>query len=195
MRWTNQEEQSLINLAKDNSSLEQIAAALNRSPEAIFMKLKRLGLQAPENYSVKKTDNKVTKTTTTTTTQKLKLEMVMPDELPSPMEALGLLWAALQKLREPDVTKEESKRLRLIIQGVKSYLYLNCNYVVPTRKMESHMLTQAKLVAARFKIEVDGASTPEKKAEYKDYLRQAEQLVKEMEDEDARVKFPDKLTE
>ena len=46
------------------------------------------------------------------------------EELPSGNEAIGLLWAALRRLQEPDVSKDEAKKLRLIIQGAKSYIHL-----------------------------------------------------------------------
>ena len=70
---------------------------MNRSPDATSMKLKRLGLQAIENSSLKKIENKVTETTATTTTQKL--EIAKFEESPSPNEAMGLLWAALRRLQ------------------------------------------------------------------------------------------------
>jgi hypothetical protein len=44
-----------------------VALALNRSPEAIFMKLTLLGLAIPEKSSLQNMGNKVTESATTTT--------------------------------------------------------------------------------------------------------------------------------
>jgi hypothetical protein len=48
-----------------------------------------------------------------------KLEIAKDDELPTGNEAIGLLWASLRRHQEPDVSKYEAKKLRLIIQGAK----------------------------------------------------------------------------
>jgi hypothetical protein len=85
------------------------------------MKLTRLGLAIPEKSSVENATNKVTESATTTT-QMPKLEISKIEELAPGNEAMGLLWAALRRLQEPDVSKDEAKKLRLVIQGVKSYL-------------------------------------------------------------------------
>ena len=65
------------------------------------MKCKRLGVTVPSA-------NKVTKTTTT---MSAKLEPVSVGELPSPMEAMTLLWAAVKRLQQPDVGREEAEKL------------------------------------------------------------------------------------
>jgi hypothetical protein len=82
--------------------------------------------------------NKVTKSATTTAMPKL--EIAKLEELPTGNEAIGLLWAALRRLQEPDVSKDEAKKLRLVIQGVKSYINLEADYLLRIRRIESETL-------------------------------------------------------
>jgi hypothetical protein len=180
MKWTENDVQALTSLAKEGKTLEECAITLCRSPDAISMKLKRLGLQAPENSSLKKTENKVTVSTATTTTRKL--EMVALEELPCPNDAMRLYWAALRRLQEPDVSKEEGKRLRLIIQGVKGYIHLESDYLASIRRTESAVLSQWIHLAEDWKIRMQQANTPEEKAKYAELIRDAEREIKEFKD-------------
>ena len=100
------------------------------------------------------------------------------EELPSPNEDMGLLWAALRRLQEPEVGREEAKRLRLIIQGVKSYIHLDSDYVVRIRRTESEMLSQWKHLLAQWKMEMERAKTPQDKAKFEERVHNAEQHVK-----------------
>lgn len=61
MHWTEHDTQQLIALVKEQKTIREIAAALQRSPEAIAMKLKRLGLQNPEKTSAKTRQTKLLK--------------------------------------------------------------------------------------------------------------------------------------
>ena len=70
-------------------NLDKIAVALRRSPEAISMKLTRLGLAILQKSSVENAANKVTESATTTPMPKL--EIAKLEELPSGNEAIGLL--------------------------------------------------------------------------------------------------------
>src|SRR5665648_647054 len=54
MRWTELDEKQLQDLVAGHKSIEDLASALRRSPEAISMKLTRLGLAVPEKSSVEK---------------------------------------------------------------------------------------------------------------------------------------------
>ncbi|MCJ7560474.1 hypothetical protein MUO79_07630 [Candidatus Bathyarchaeota archaeon] len=94
--WTPAEEKQLIEMLPKAENLEDLARALNRSPDAISMKLKRIRLAVPEKSSAISEGNKVTKNATTTTP---KLEPVKIDDQPSPNEMMGLLVAAIQRLR------------------------------------------------------------------------------------------------
>lgn len=119
--WTVAEEKQLLEMLPKAVAPEDLAGPLKRTPDAIAKKLKRMGLAFPERLSAIPEGNKVTKDTPSTTP---KLEALKFGELPSPNEALGLLWAAIGRLQEPGVSKEEVKRLRIVIQGVKSYIRL-----------------------------------------------------------------------
>jgi hypothetical protein len=166
MRWTELDEKQLQDLVADRKSIDEIAVALRRSPEAIFMKLTRLGMAIPQRSSVEFAANKVTESATTTTPMP-KLEIAKLEELPTGNEAIGLLWAALRRLQEPDVSKDEAKKLRLIIQGAKSYIHLEADYLLRIRRIESETLSEWRHLAASWKIQLNRAQTPEEKAKYK----------------------------
>lgn len=176
MRWTELDEKQLQNLIANNRSIDEIAAALQRSPEAIFMKLSRLGVAIPQKSSVENMANKVTESATTT--QMPKLEIAKVEELPTGNEAIGLLWAALRRLQEPDVSKDEARKLRLVIQGVKSYIHLEADYLVRMRRIESEALSEWKHLAASWKIQLNRAQTPEDKAKYEKLLSSAQEHIK-----------------
>ena len=178
MRWSELDEKQLRDLVAKQKSIDEIAIALKRSPEAILMKLTRSGLAIPEKSSVENAANKVTKQPTTTT-QMPKLEIAKVEELPSGNEAIGLMWAALRRLQEPDVSKDEAKKLRLIIQGAKSYIHLEADYLLRMRRIESETLSEWKHLAASWKIELSRAQTPEDKAKYEKLLRNAQEHIKQ----------------
>jgi IS30 family transposase len=176
MRWTELDEKQLQDLIANNKSIDEIATALNRSPEAIFMKLTRLGVAIPQRSFVENMANKVTESATTT--QMPKLEIAKLEELPTGNEAIGLLWAALRRLQEPDVSKDEAKKLRLVIQGVKSYIHLEADYLVRMRRIESEALSEWRHLAASWKIQLNRAQTPEDKAKYEKLLSSAQEHIK-----------------
>ena len=178
MRWSELDEKQLHALVGAHKSIDEIALALKRSPEAIFMKLSRLGMAIPEKSSVENTANKVTEQSTTTTPMP-KLEIAKVEELPSGNEAIGLLWAALRRLQEPDVSKDEAKKLRLIIQGAKSYIHLEADYLLRTRRIESVMLLELRHFEASWKMEINRAQSPEEKAKYEQILCDVERQIKE----------------
>jgi hypothetical protein len=181
MRWTEIDEKQLQDLVAERKSIDEIAEALKRSPEAIFMKLTRLGVAIPQKSSVENTVNKVTESATTTTPMP-KLEIAKLEELPTGNEAIGLLWAALRRLQEPDVSKDEAKKLRLVIQGVKSYIHLEADYLVRMRRIESEALSEWKHLAASWKIQLNRAQTPEEKAKYEKLLSSAQEHIKQFKE-------------
>ena len=63
--WTSEEESALKNMVEENRSLREIAEQFHRSPEAIRLKIRRLGLEPPAPQE--KTSDKATSKTTTTT--------------------------------------------------------------------------------------------------------------------------------
>ena len=178
MRWTELDEKQLQDLVADRKSIDEIAVALRRSPEAIFMKLTRLGMAIPQRSSVEFAANKVTESATTTTPMP-KLEIAKLEELPTGNEAIGLLWAALRRLQKPDVSKDEAKKLRLIIQGAKSYIHLEADYLLRIRRIESETLSEWRHLAASWKIQLNRAQTPEEKAKYENLLTSAQEHIKQ----------------
>jgi hypothetical protein len=178
MLWSELDERQLRDLVAKHKSIDEIAIALNRSPEAIFMKLTRSGLAIPEKSSVENAANKVTEQHTTTTHMP-KLEIARFEELPSGNEAIGLLWAALRRLQEPDVSKDEAKKLRLIIQGAKSYIHLEADYLLRMRRIESVMLLELRHFEATWKLEINRAQSPEEKTKFEQLLSDVEGQIKE----------------
>jgi hypothetical protein len=173
--WSLEEEQRLRTLISEGETLKDIALVLQRSPEAITKKLKRMNLALPQKHSAIPEENKVTKTTPTTTP---KLKALKFEELPSPNEALGLLWAAVKRLQDPDVGREEAKKLRLILSGVKSYIHLEADYVFRTREVERRMLVMYKTELQYIREFVDRAKDP---AEKEKWLRECVKLEREIE--------------
>ena len=109
--WTHEQEMQLIKMVEEEGkSIDELCEVFHRSPEAIAMKLKRMGLAVlpQEKSSAKNAENQVTEIATTTTP---KLEPIEFEELPSPNMAMGLLWAAVCRLQDPDVSREEAKKL------------------------------------------------------------------------------------
>lgn len=193
-KWTVQDEERLRKLASEGECLEDIALFLKRSPDAILMKAKRLGLPIPKRKSESFLRNRQIKVTNsaTTTTQAKPLTPVSTMELPAPYEALTLLWAAVKRLQEPDVTQEEVKKLRLIIMGVKGYTTLLANYVYRLREMEQHLLTTMKAQVVHFKALMEQTQSREEKGLYEEQIKTLEQSIAKMEAEGISV--PKKLS-
>lgn len=180
--WSENEEKALMEKLAGTSSLEELAECLHRSPEAVAMKLRRMGLSVPprEKHSANSDRNKVTKNKLTTTTPKL-LPLKFED-LPSPNEAMGLLWAAVRRLQDPDVEREEAKKIRLILQGVKSYIHLDADYLMRIRHVEKGMLLQWRYIEAELELQIERARSSEEKAKLDGRLREARSIIKEMVD-------------
>jgi hypothetical protein len=175
--WSPQELAFLIKQVKKGISLSDIALRLKRSEDSLKMKLKRMGIAIPEKCLTKSAENKVTKTTTTTP----KLEPVKFSELPSPNEAMQLLWAAIKRLQEPDVTREEAKKLRLILSGVKAYIHLDADYVLRVRQVERRMLAMYKAEVVHFQHLVDHTQSPEEKVRLEAEIKELQGHIAEME--------------
>ena len=107
-----------------------------------------------------------------------KLEIAKVEELPTTNETIGLLWAALRRPQEPGVFKDDAKKLRLVIRGVKSYIHLEADYLVRMRRIESEALSKWKHLAASWKIQLNRAQTPEEKAKYEKLLSSAQEHIK-----------------
>jgi transposase-like protein len=108
--WTMPKQERLKELVEEGKSIEEICEIFKRSPEALRLKIRRLGLALSEKTKV---------TTTTTTT----LPEIKPaTELISMEEMLKLLLGALKLLQSPNVTSAEIKRCRTIVSTARSYM-------------------------------------------------------------------------
>jgi hypothetical protein len=112
--WTKDQEQILIKLVRKGKAVDVIAKVLGKTEEAVYMKLKRLGLEVV-----------VSEKNQLTTSSRSKL----PSELPSIENVMKRLSAALEALEQPGIEKKEIIRLRCFIQGVKIYKELFADYV------------------------------------------------------------------
>ena len=115
-----------------------------------------------------------------------KLEITGPDEIFTGNQAMGLLCSALKRLQDPDVTVAEAKKLRLLIQGTKSYMHLYADYLLRMRRMESQMLSQFKHMAAMLQMNLDSEQDPEKKADIEQRIKAIQEEIKDAIDTGVR---------
>lgn len=113
--WTFEEERKLKALAEAHKPMSVIAETLGKTGESIRQKMLKLGLL--EQQQLKKS--------ICCSSNDLKL----PKELPSVEQALKVLAAAIDALKNPGLDKSEVLRLRSIAQAVKIYQGLLAEYV------------------------------------------------------------------
>ena len=100
--WTIEQETELRKLVEANTPIDLIATKLGKNPPAIFVKIRRLGLQ--------------------TTAYKATLSSIpMPKELPTAEEALRILAGAMQMSCTPGLSKVEVDRLHVVAILSKNY--------------------------------------------------------------------------
>jgi len=109
MYWTEEEELELAEMVRQGISLEEIVDRFHRSPEAVMLKVKRLGLVLPQSVEA----------SLAATAQVKPLRAV--EDLIDYEEAMRMLLGALKRLGEVDVDRQELKKFRLIISGLKAY--------------------------------------------------------------------------
>jgi len=131
--WTVPNERQLIKLRENGKTIAEIAQIIDKSPDAIKQKLRRLGLK------VVTTQNNEGTTTTSS-------ELILPEDLPSIEEALLKLAAAMKALENPKLTKTDIMRLRTLIQTSTIYQKRFAEYV-------GYKRIEAKLVAANELLE------------------------------------------
>jgi len=112
--WSKEEEQTLIQLWQKGKTVDVISKVLGKTEEAIYMKLKRLGLEVVVSEKNQLTTSSCSK---------------LPSELPSIENVMKRLSVALKALEQPGIEKKEIIRLRCFIQGVKIYKELFADYV------------------------------------------------------------------
>jgi transposase-like protein len=127
-KWSAQEEQELLEAYKQGASVEALAQKYRRSPEAIKMKLKRLGLDV--------------------VAAKLDItgQLNIPNELPSLEEVLKIVAAAIMKACEPGLGKTELQRLDVIATLYKAYA-AGLEQYVGYKKIEAKLLELEKKYA------------------------------------------------
>jgi len=139
--WTIEEEKKLAELLKSEKPLGVIAESLNKSPEAVVKKIRRLKLEVV-----------VPTLQHQTTTTKL----VLPKELPSVEEALKMLAAALKASCKPGLDKVEVQRLQVVATLARTYKELLADYI-NYRGIEAE-LAEMKEQCAAFAKKVQGAA-------------------------------------
>jgi hypothetical protein len=180
--WTTEEEKQLLEMLPEKD-LQEIAKILNRSPDAVSMKCQRLGLAGPPRKEKKSSaKNPVKNDSFSATTTTPKLEPVKFEDAPSPNEMVCLLAAAVQRLTEPDVSPSEIKRLRLVVQGAKTYINLYSTVLWRLRHLESDFLAYWRHLAAQYETELERARNEEEKAKFKALLEDARQQIQELID-------------
>ena len=112
--WTVAEERQLRKLRENGKTVAEIAQLIDKSPDAVKQKLRRLGLKVV-------TIKNIGVTTTS--------EHIIPTELISIEDALKKLVAAMNALENPALTKIDVMRLRTLIQTSTIYQKKFAEYV------------------------------------------------------------------
>ena len=111
--WTAEEEKQLKELIEQKKPLNIIAVTMNKSRQAIKLKMNRLNLKEV-GYGIHDPSSS---------------RLDLPDDLPSVEEALHVLCKALDDLNQKGLDQNETLRLRTVIQGVKIYKELFADYI------------------------------------------------------------------
>jgi len=153
--WTAGEERTLLDMAEAGKTVEEICERFHRSPEAIKLKLRRLGAVIPPGQ----------KEVDTTRTPQQTLEPLKPTEdLISMEEALKMWLAVVKRLNEPGITGLELKRLRLILMSLKGYAVVQADYYLRLRNLEEEIKEFHEHLVEEYTQERDQAETEEQKA-------------------------------
>jgi hypothetical protein len=155
--WTPEEEKSLVSMAETGKTIEEICECFHRSPEAIKLKLRRLGTAVIPLGQ---------KEVNTTRTSQQTLEPLKPtDDLISMEEALQMWLAVVKRLNEPGITGLELKRLRLILMSLKGYAVVQADYYLRLRALEEEIKELHEHIVEDCEQERDRATTDEERAE------------------------------
>ena len=116
--WTREEEKQLLELRSEGCKVSEIAVAMGKSDDAVMKKLQRLGLRVVQQRESNRT-----------TTSTAASEIIMPEELYSVEEALGILAGAMKALQTPGLSKTEVTRLRSLMQAASVYQVKIAEYI------------------------------------------------------------------
>jgi hypothetical protein len=113
--WTPKQEKELRRLVRVKEGLDVVAIKLDKSPEAIRKKIKKLGLEVVDHK----------KNSRTTTSLKI------PEELPTVEETLKMLAGALQAAMLPRLRRlceSQSRRIRLLrtVRRISNMTMMTC---------------------------------------------------------------------
>jgi len=163
--WTREEEKALVTMANEGRTVDEMCEHFHRSPEAIKLKLRRLGAVIPQ--SQKEVD--------TTRTPQQTLEPLKPTEnLISMEEALKMWLAVVKRLNEPGITGLELKRLRLILMSLKGYAVVQADYYLRLRNLEAEIKEFHEHLVEEYTEERDHAETDEQKAQWQQRIDELE---------------------
>jgi len=104
--WTEQEIARLRELWNQTHDLNSIAKAMNKSVEAVRMKLMRLGLRDDEQLQEQRSTTRGS---------------VLPVDIMTHEEVLKILAGAIARLQQPDLEKREVMQLRVLADAAKTY--------------------------------------------------------------------------
>jgi pyruvate formate-lyase activating enzyme-like uncharacterized protein len=129
--WTTQEETELKTLIGANATVDEIVAKLQKSPGAIFLKCRRLGLKIQSKGYIN-------------------TGISIPRELPSVEEALKMLAGALKTAVKPGLEKVEVQRLQAVATIAKTYKEILADYI-NYREIENKLKKMEELNAQLLK--------------------------------------------
>ena len=173
--WTSEEESALKKMVEESRSLQEIAENFRRSPEAIRLKIRRLGLEPPAPQE--KTSEKATAKTTTT--------LIKPTEkLISPEEAMKMWLGCIKRLNDPDVTPQEVKKIRLILTSLKGYVVIWSDYIERIILVEERMNRMTQKMIDWWEMEKNRARTEEEKAKW-------QKNIDDMKAEHKKMEYPE----
>jgi len=166
--WSTKEEQTLVEMVEQNKSLKEISGVLHRSPEAVRLKAKRMGLSVPAYH-------KVTFSSTTTTTPLETLTEIKPAELISMKEMMEIMVGALEQLRnQKSLSSLEVRRYRIIVSIARTYMRMLEKFERWTSVEQGLVDMQARFIK-RFKRELQRTQDPSER-------QQIEQEIAELEE-------------
>ena len=167
--WNHPEEMNLIHMVEEGKSIEELSEVFKRSPEAIRLKLRRLGLAFPESL----------KEVSSTSTPQHGLEPIKPaGDLISLEETMKLLLGALEQLRSSEsLSALEVKRCRLIVSTARTYMSMLERYVHWT-DIEQRMVNIEARTLERLKELRLHTKDPTEKAKFTEQITQLEESLK-----------------
>jgi len=144
-QWTAQEEAELKSLIEANTRIDEIAAKLQKTPGAIFLKCKRLGIELKTKGYVN-------------------TSIPIPRELPSVEETAKILAGALKLAikpgldKEPGLDKVEVQRLQAVATIAKTYKEHLADYI-NYRQIEAKLREMEELNAQLLKERSQSSSS------------------------------------